>query len=159
MIITNHDYEVVTIIHIVIIKIIWSIITTEWLQHARITHVRECHGYSNHFHPCKGNNLTTRYSRVMKTPRVATVHDAIKETIRDHLTLGHLFHVIPRRASLGGQYWARVLNYLMYSITVWFPYFRSRNSFSLLQSRPTDRWWARKVVRNLPIKFNDQQVG
>jgi hypothetical protein len=35
--------------------------------------------------PCKGINL--------RTPRVATVHDAIKEMIRAHLTLVHVFHV------------------------------------------------------------------
>jgi hypothetical protein len=28
----------------------------------------------------------------MKTPRTATIHDVIKETIRAHLTLVHVFH-------------------------------------------------------------------
>jgi hypothetical protein len=27
------------------------------------------------FKPCKDNHLTKRHSRVMKTPRVATIHD------------------------------------------------------------------------------------
>jgi hypothetical protein len=32
----------------------------------------------------------------------------------------------------------------------WFPCSRYKNSFSLVQSRPTDRWCARKAVRNSP---------
>jgi hypothetical protein len=42
--------------------------------------------------PCKGINLTTRHTQARKTPWVATVHDAIKEMIRAHLTLVHVFH-------------------------------------------------------------------
>jgi hypothetical protein len=42
--------------------------------------------------PCKGINLTTRYTQARRTPRVAIVHDAVKETIRAHLTLVHIFH-------------------------------------------------------------------
>jgi hypothetical protein len=42
--------------------------------------------------PCKGINLTTRHTQARRAPRVATVHDAIKETIRGHLTLVHVFH-------------------------------------------------------------------
>jgi hypothetical protein len=42
--------------------------------------------------PCKGINLTTRHTQARRIPRVATVHDAIKETIRAHLTLVHIFH-------------------------------------------------------------------
>jgi hypothetical protein len=41
---------------------------------------------------CKGINLTTRHTRARRTPRVAIVHDAVKETIRAHLTLVHVFH-------------------------------------------------------------------
>jgi hypothetical protein len=37
----------------------------------------------------------------MKTPRVATVHNAIKEKIRDHITLVHVFHMIPLQAICG----------------------------------------------------------
>jgi hypothetical protein len=42
--------------------------------------------------PCKGINLTTRHTQVRRTPRVATVHDAVKETIMAHLTPVHVFH-------------------------------------------------------------------
>jgi hypothetical protein len=77
-------------------------ITTEWLQQERITHVRQCHRDSSQFKPCKSNHLTTWHSWVTKTPRVGIVHDAIKETIRAHLTLVHIFHTIPWWASVGG---------------------------------------------------------
>jgi hypothetical protein len=36
-------------------------------------------------------------------------------------------------------YWARVLNYLVYSNTLWFPCSRSRNSFSFVWSGPVDK--------------------
>jgi hypothetical protein len=49
-------------------------------------------GDSSQFKPCKGINLTTRHTRARRAPRVATVHNAIKETIRAHLTLVHVFH-------------------------------------------------------------------
>jgi hypothetical protein len=42
--------------------------------------------------PCKGINLTTRHTQTQKAPRVATVHDVVKETFRAHLTLVHVFH-------------------------------------------------------------------
>jgi hypothetical protein len=42
--------------------------------------------------PCKGINLTTRHTQARRAPRVATIHDAVKETIRTHLTLVHIFH-------------------------------------------------------------------
>jgi hypothetical protein len=42
--------------------------------------------------PCKGINLITRHMQVQRAPRVATVHDAVKETIMTHLTLVHVFH-------------------------------------------------------------------
>jgi hypothetical protein len=42
--------------------------------------------------PCKSINLTTRHTRAQRTPRVATIHDEVKETIRAHLTLVHVFH-------------------------------------------------------------------
>jgi hypothetical protein len=43
--------------------------------------------------PCKGINLTTRHTRARRAPRVATVHNAVKEMIRAHLNLVHVFHV------------------------------------------------------------------
>jgi hypothetical protein len=42
--------------------------------------------------PCKGINLTTRHTQARRAPRVATIHDEVKETIRAHLTLMHVFH-------------------------------------------------------------------
>jgi hypothetical protein len=42
--------------------------------------------------PCNGINLTTRHKHAQSTPRVATIHDEVKETIRAHLTLVHIFH-------------------------------------------------------------------
>jgi hypothetical protein len=42
--------------------------------------------------PCKSINLTTRHTQTKMAPQVATVHDVIKETIRSHLTLVHIFH-------------------------------------------------------------------
>jgi hypothetical protein len=41
---------------------------------------------------CKGINLTTRHTQTQRAPRVATIHDEAKETIRAHLTLVHVFH-------------------------------------------------------------------
>jgi hypothetical protein len=42
--------------------------------------------------PCKGINLTTWHTPARRTPQVAIVHDAVKETIKAHLTLVHVFH-------------------------------------------------------------------
>jgi hypothetical protein len=42
--------------------------------------------------PCKGINLTTRQTQAQRAPRVATVHNAVMETIMTHLTLVHVFH-------------------------------------------------------------------
>jgi hypothetical protein len=42
--------------------------------------------------PCKGINLTTRHTQTRRASRVVTIHDEIKETIRAHLTLVHVFH-------------------------------------------------------------------
>jgi hypothetical protein len=43
--------------------------------------------------PCKGINLTTQHTQAWRAPRVATIHDEVKEMIRAHLTLVHVFHV------------------------------------------------------------------
>jgi hypothetical protein len=43
--------------------------------------------------PCKGINRTTRHTLAQRAPQVATIHDEVKETIRAHLTLVHVFHV------------------------------------------------------------------
>jgi hypothetical protein len=43
--------------------------------------------------PCKGINLTTWHTQARRAPRVATIHDEVKERIRAHLTLVHVFHV------------------------------------------------------------------
>jgi hypothetical protein len=42
--------------------------------------------------PCKGINLTTWHTQARKTPRVATIHNEVKEMISTHLTLVHVFH-------------------------------------------------------------------
>jgi hypothetical protein len=42
--------------------------------------------------PCNGINLTTRHTQTRRALRVATIHDEVKETIRAHLTLVHVFH-------------------------------------------------------------------
>jgi hypothetical protein len=54
--------------------------------------MRGYHGGSSQFKPCKGIYLTTRHTRARRAPRVATVHNAVKGTIRAHLTLVHVFH-------------------------------------------------------------------
>jgi hypothetical protein len=36
--------------------------------------------------------MTTRHTQARRAPRVATIHDEVKETIRAHLTLVHVFH-------------------------------------------------------------------
>jgi hypothetical protein len=43
--------------------------------------------------PCKSINLTTRHTLAQRAPQVATIHNEVKETIRVHLTLVHVFHV------------------------------------------------------------------
>jgi hypothetical protein len=43
--------------------------------------------------PCKGINLTPRHAQDQRAPRGATIHDEVKEMIRAHLTLVHVFHV------------------------------------------------------------------
>jgi hypothetical protein len=42
--------------------------------------------------PCKGINLTTRHTQARRAPRVATIHDVVKEMIMAYLTLVHVFH-------------------------------------------------------------------
>jgi hypothetical protein len=50
--------------------------------------------------PCKGINLTTRHTQAQRAPRVATIHNEVKETIRAHLTLVHIFHMYASMATL-----------------------------------------------------------
>jgi hypothetical protein len=42
--------------------------------------------------PCKGINLTTQHTQVQRATWVTTIQDEVKETIRTHLTLVHVFH-------------------------------------------------------------------
>ncbi len=42
--------------------------------------------------PCKGINLTTQHTQARRAPRVEKMHNMIKEMIRAHLTLVHVFH-------------------------------------------------------------------
>jgi hypothetical protein len=58
--------------------------------------------------PCKGINLTTRHTQARRAPRVATIHDVTKETIRTHLTLVHVFHAY---ASADTPWVAHALSY------------------------------------------------
>jgi hypothetical protein len=43
--------------------------------------------------PCKGMNLTTRHTQARRAPWVAIIHYEVKEMIRAHLNLVHVFHV------------------------------------------------------------------
>jgi hypothetical protein len=47
------------------------------------------------FKPCKVNHQTTWHSRVMKTPRAATVHNVIKESGRVLPRPSAVFHMNP----------------------------------------------------------------
>jgi hypothetical protein len=42
--------------------------------------------------PYKGINLIAQQTQARRAPRVATIHDEVKETIRAHLTPVHIFH-------------------------------------------------------------------
>jgi hypothetical protein len=42
--------------------------------------------------PYKDINLTTQHTWARRAPRVATVHNVVKETTRAHLTLVHISH-------------------------------------------------------------------
>jgi hypothetical protein len=57
--------------------------------------------------PCKGINLTTRHTQARRASRVATIHDEVKEMIRAHLTLVHVFHAY---ASADTQWMAHALS-------------------------------------------------
>jgi hypothetical protein len=56
----------------------------------------------NNFKPYKDNQLIVRHSRVMKTPRVATFHDAIKESGQ---VLPNPSACLPRDTSMGIRGW------------------------------------------------------
>jgi hypothetical protein len=43
--------------------------------------------------PFKGKNRTAGHTQARRAPRVATIHDVARETIRAHLTIAHVFHV------------------------------------------------------------------
>jgi hypothetical protein len=51
------------------------------------------HGDLNQYTSCKGKNLTTRHTWVMKAPRVATVQDTVKESGRVLPCPSAVFHV------------------------------------------------------------------
>jgi hypothetical protein len=42
--------------------------------------------------PCKGINMKIWHTQAWRAPRAAIVHDAVREMIRAHLTLAHVFH-------------------------------------------------------------------
>jgi hypothetical protein len=58
--------------------------------------------------PCKGIYLTTWHTQGQRAPRVATIHDEVKETIRAHLTLVHVFQAY---ASAGTLWVAHALSH------------------------------------------------
>jgi hypothetical protein len=58
--------------------------------------------------PCKGINLTTRHTQARRASRVSTIHDEVKEMIRAHLTLVHVFHAY---ASADTSWVAHALSY------------------------------------------------
>jgi hypothetical protein len=58
--------------------------------------------------PCKVINLTTGHTQARRAPRVAIVHDAVKEMMRVHLTLVHVFHMY---ASVDTPWVAHALSY------------------------------------------------
>jgi hypothetical protein len=58
--------------------------------------------------PYKCINLTTRHTQARRAPRVATVHDVVKDTINDHLTLVHVFNAY---ASLDTPWVAHTLSH------------------------------------------------
>jgi hypothetical protein len=57
---------------------------------------------------CNGINLTTRHTQARRAPRVATIHNEVKDTIRAHLTLVHVFHAY---ASADTPWVARALSH------------------------------------------------
>jgi hypothetical protein len=75
---------------------------------ASVTHIRGYHGDLSQFKPYKGNNLTTRRRWGRRAPRVTTVHNVVKEMIRAHLTLVHVFHAY---ASAGTPWVAHALSH------------------------------------------------
>jgi hypothetical protein len=88
----SQDYKVVIptySYHHIIMKLI--IIRLDWANKSSPMSegVMEIQIYGQ---PCMGINLTTRHTQTHRPPRVVTIHDAVKETIRAHLTLVHIFH-------------------------------------------------------------------
>jgi hypothetical protein len=83
MIIINHDYKVVILIYIVIITNIMKLIILRLNTAIKPSPIFE--GVVEiiiNSEACKGINLITRHTRAMGAPRVATVHDAVKESGR-----------------------------------------------------------------------------
>jgi hypothetical protein len=92
MIIKNHDYNVAIdpySYHHIDMKLIILRLNTANKPSPLSKGVTEIR-ISNQ--PCKGMNLTTRHTQAQRAPRVSTVHDAVKEMNRVHLTLVHVFH-------------------------------------------------------------------
>jgi hypothetical protein len=65
-------------------------------------------GGSSQFNPCKGKNLTTRHLGARRAPRVATVHDAVKELDRVLPRPSAIFHAY---ASADTPWVARTLSH------------------------------------------------
>jgi hypothetical protein len=88
----NHDYHVVLNPYSSHHSIMKLIILRNVCNGQVLSISEDNHRDSSQFKPCKDNNLTTRHTRARRAPRVATVHNAVKEMIRAHLTLVHVFH-------------------------------------------------------------------
>jgi hypothetical protein len=112
MIIINHYYKVVNLIHKVIIQpnmelkllhldsAIKPLPISEGVAEIRIKS-----------QPCKGNNLTTLHTWATKAPQVATVYDTIKESSRVLLRPSAVFHV---SASADNPWVARILSHITF---------------------------------------------
>jgi hypothetical protein len=66
-----------------------------------ITHIRECHGDSSQYTPCRGKSDNTTYTGSLRPYMWQQFRSTIKELVRAYLTLVHDFHVIPLWAIRG----------------------------------------------------------
>jgi hypothetical protein len=110
MIIINHDYKIVIIIH----KLSYN--NNVKLIILRLNVARKQSPISEgaldiriDIQPCKGNNKTTRHTWAMKAPWVDIVHDVIKESGQVLPRPSAIFHT---RTSMGNPWVARTLSHI-----------------------------------------------
>jgi hypothetical protein len=77
--------------------------------------------------PCKGINLTTRHTQVQRAPRVATVHDVIKE----------LGQVLPRSSVIFHAYASADTQWVARTLSNWTPVKWGKVSSNLLTHKAT----------------------